>query len=115
MDPLAAALQLLQEAQQIIAMQAEEIQALRGQSKQAKPKEAMQKQGSLTKIAMITGFQEQEVPNFLKYANEDELRNFMTTIEERGRQTAIGKVAEINDGTSDDPGERLESALANLI
>lgn len=112
MDPQIIA--LLQEAQQTIAMQAEEIQALRQQVK--KPAEGMQKKASINKIAAIVGMREDEVPEFLKFADENDLFSFISTIETRAKHTAIGKVAEISDGSqSEDPGERLESALANLV
>ena len=111
MDPQIVA--LLQEAQQTLAMQAEEIQSLRQQLK--KPAEGMQKKASVNKIAAIVGMREEEVPEFLKFADENELHDFMTTIETRAKHTAIGKVAEINDGTMfDSPGEQLEAALSAL-
>jgi len=114
MDPLAEAMQLLQEAQQVIAMQAEEIQTLRQSSKKAP--EGMQKKASLNKVAAIVGMREEDVPEFVKLADENELHNFMSTIEKRARYTAIGKVAEINDGSqADSPAEQLEASLASLI
>ena len=114
MDPLAQAMQLLQEASQTIAMQAEEIQALRQQAQ--KPAEGMQKKASVNKLAILAGMREEDLPEFVKHADEFELQNFMGTIEKRARFTAIGKIAEINDGSQlDNPADQLESALANLI
>jgi hypothetical protein len=116
MDPLAQAMQMLQEAQQIIAMLAEEVQTLRQQGK--KPEDGMQKKASVSceKIAMILGVREQDIPDFVKLASEDEVRNFMSTVEVRARQTTIGKIAQIDDGSqADSPAEQLESALSALI
>jgi hypothetical protein len=117
MDPtLQAAIQMLQEAQQVMAMQAEEIQGLRQQGK--KPEEPMQKKASvnINKLSMLVGMREEELPEFIKTANEDELRNFMSNIEVRARHTTIGKIAEINDGSqADTPAEQLEATLSGLI
>ena len=113
MDPQVIA--LLQEAQQTIAMQSEEIQALREQLKKPASGE-MQKKASVEKLASLTGFRQEDLPEFVKLANEDELRDFMSSIENRARHTTIGKVAEIFDGSmADTPGERLEASLANLV
>jgi hypothetical protein len=114
MDPLQQAMGLLQEAQQTIAMQAEEIQALRQQIK--KPAEGMQKKASVKNLSVLTGMREEDLPEFIKQADEREIQDFMTTMEKRARYTAIGKIAEINDGTqADSPAEQLENALANLL
>jgi predicted house-cleaning noncanonical NTP pyrophosphatase (MazG superfamily) len=114
MDPLAQAMQMLQEAQQVLVMQAEEIQALRQQIQ--KPQQGMQKKASLNNLSAIVGMREEELPDFVKSANENEVRDFMSAIELRTRHTIIGKVAEINDGVqSDNPAEQLEATLAGLL
>ena len=122
MDPLAQAMQMLQEAQQVMAMQAEEIQALRQQvqkpqqAQQGKQEQGMPKQASVMNLSAITGMSIEELPAFLKTADENEVRDFMSNIELRTRHTMIGKVAEINDGlTFDNPADQLEAALANLL
>jgi hypothetical protein len=118
MDPtLQAALQMLQEAQQVMAMQAEEIQTLRQGSK--KPEEQpMQKKASVNsdKLAMLVGMRAEELPEFIKTAEEDELRTFMSNIELRARHNSIGKIAEIYDGSqAESPAEQLEATLSGLI
>jgi len=119
MDPqLQAAMQMLQEAQQIMAMQAEEIQTLRQQGqKPSAQNPGMQKQSSvmITKIASIVGMRETELPEFLKIASEEEVSNFMTIMEVRARQNSIGKIASIEDGSqAETPDERFEAALAGI-
>ena len=114
MDPLAQAMALLQEAQQTIAMQAEEITALRQQGKQQPA--GMQKKASITKLASVTGMQESDLPEFIKTADENEVQAFMSVIEKRARYTAIGKVAEIQDGSQmDNPADQLESVLSSIV
>lgn len=115
MDPLQQAIQLLQEAQQTIAMQAEEIQALRQQIK--KPEAGnMQKKASLEKIAAIAGVDQTNMPEFLKLADEQELTDFIASIRQQAKDTAIGKIAQIDDGTSHEtPGDQLEDALSSII
>ena len=126
MDPqLQAAIQMLQEAQQVLAMQSEEIQALRqqvkkpGDSKQGQQGQPIQKQSSeqdMHKIASIVGMREEELPSFLKLASVDEARDFVETMEIRARHTSIGKIAEIYDGSqASTPEEMLEAALSGLI
>lgn len=115
MDPLAQAMALLQEAQQTIAMQAEEITALRQQGKQ-QPAAGMQKKASITKLASVTGMRESDLPEFVKNADENEVQDFMSVIEKRARYTAIGKVAEINDGLqADNPADQLEASLSSIL
>jgi hypothetical protein len=123
MDPLAQAMQMLQEAQQVLAMQAEEIQALRqqiqkpqGQPQQGQQQQGMQKKASLNNLSAIVGMRAEELPSFVKEASEEEVRDFMSSIELRTRHTMIGKVAEINDGVQlDNPADQLEATLAGLL
>lgn len=121
MDPLAQALAMLQEAQQVMAMQAEEIQALRQQVQKPEGKakeqgQPMQKQAAEVNLAAIIGLKVNELPEFIKNADEASVRDFMSVVESRTRQTMIGKVAEINDGLqSDDPAEVLEASLSGLL
>ena len=119
MDPLAQAMAMLQEAQQVLAMQAEEIQALRQQVQkpQGQPQQGnMQKQASLNNLSAIVGMREEELPSFIKTAEENEVRDFMSAIELKTRHTMIGKVAEINDSVQlDNPADQLEATLAGLL
>jgi len=118
MDPLAQAMEMLQEAQQVMAMQSEEIQALRQQIQkpQQQSQQGMQKKASLNNLSAIVGMREEELPSFIKVASEEEVRDFMSVVELRTRHTMIGKVAEINDGTqSDNPADQLEATLAGLL
>ena len=118
MDPLQDALSLLKEAQQTLAMQAEEIQTLRQQIK--KPEGAngnpMQKKASLSALTNITGLTEHEIPEFVKSADEKEIQTFVSSVEKRVRHNSIGKIAEINDGSqAESPDEMLEAALSSVI
>ena len=121
MDPLQDALSLLKEAQQTLAMQAEEIQTLRQQIKKpgdntngnANP---MQKKASLSTLTTITGLTEKELPDFVKVADEKEIQTFVSSVEKRVRHNSMGKVAEIHDGSqAESPEEQLEAALSGLI
>jgi hypothetical protein len=119
MDPtLQAALQMLQEAQQVMAMQAEEIQTLRQGSKKLQEQQPMQKKASVSsdKLAMLVGMRAEDLPEFIKTAEEDEVRSFMSNVELRARHNSIGKIAEIYDGSqAETPAEQLEATLSGLI
>jgi len=115
MDPLSQAMQMLQEAQQVMAMQAEEIQNLRSQLQNNNS--GMQKKASTTNLAILTGYRESDLPDFVKNASESEIHRFVNMIEGRVKSSSLGKVAEITDFSSSlgSPAESLEENLARII
>jgi hypothetical protein len=76
----------------------------------------MQKKASVSTLAAITGLNEDKLPSFIKEADEHELRDFMSVIEQRAKHNSIGKVAQIDDGSqAETPDEMLEATLSALI
>lgn len=119
MDPLAQAMQLLAEAQQVIQILAEELQIAKEGANGQEPKKEekdLSKVASVNELSEIFGVKSAKLPDFVKEASADEARSFFHMIEENVRFGSLGKVAEFNDGSiPSDPAEALEARLSSLV
>jgi hypothetical protein len=118
MDPLAEALQLLQDAHDTIAILLETL-ANKGKEQdnsKKQPDSQMQKQASEQDLAVVFGVPAKDLPEFAKYASMEDAQILRESIERELSYGSLGKVAQVGETSEGDtPGARLNATLANIL